>query len=301
MGRPRLDATAIETFITIAELGSFSKAADKLNVTQPSISSRLHRLEADLGIRLIDRSTHSISLTDAGQRFFQRTRPLLAELQSALDEFSTSRVSVRRLALAASPMIAATVLPTVLHRFRDSHPDVELVLRDASTAQALTDLADGLVDFAIMAWEGDDPRFQFHPLFTDACGVVAPNGHPLTQRPVVTLADLAGYDLVLPSSQVQLKLLLMREFQKQGLKIRQYLSASSVHTVLRMVEAGMGLSVVSRKVFSGARIDGLAMIPIEGSNIVRTFGILMLEGRRLSRVEQELCRHVSDVFSEISD
>ena len=135
----------LETFLTVAELGSFSRAAEMLGVSQPSITSRVQRLELSLGTTLLARTTRRIVVTDAGERLRTTADTALLDLRILLRTFRAEAETrkTHRMTLAATPLLAAVVLLPIIRRYMQSHAHADIKLHDVTVQQALAELTSG--------------------------------------------------------------------------------------------------------------------------------------------------------------
>ncbi|MBN9537218.1 MAG: LysR family transcriptional regulator [Alphaproteobacteria bacterium] len=163
----------LETFLAVAESGSFSRAAEMLGLSQPSITSRVQRLEDMLGMALFSRTTRRIALTDAGERLQTTGNATLRDLRILLDTFrGEAEIKKRRVTIAAPPMLSAVVLLPIIRRYMQSHGQTEVKLHDLPAGPALAELTDGTADMAIMVLDGHHPEFKFESLTIEECAVV---------------------------------------------------------------------------------------------------------------------------------
>ncbi len=142
----------LETFLIIAELGSFSKAAERLSLAQPSISNRVQRLERAVRTPLFERTARAVVLTPAGERLRARVEPIIHSLQSVIDEFcAEADTRSQSVVVATTPMLATVLLPPVINRFARSNPGTNVELRDQVTSELASQIRSGQVDFAVLA------------------------------------------------------------------------------------------------------------------------------------------------------
>ncbi|HEY3471189.1 MAG TPA: LysR family transcriptional regulator [Amycolatopsis sp.] len=178
-------------FLAVAEELHFGRAAERLHIVQPAVSQQVRRLERELGVELFGRTTRSVSLTEAGQRFLPHARAVLAAADRAADsvtEFCTSRSLLR---LGTSEGLGDR-LDGLLAAFARLAPEAQLELVHAPTAQRLQRVRDGSLDATIVRGDQPAPGLDFTPLWTDEVWVALPASHPLAEAEVVAFADLAG-------------------------------------------------------------------------------------------------------------
>ena len=192
-----IDLIELETFIAVAQAESFSAAAQRLHVTQPTVTGRIQRLEAALGAKLLRRTTRKVETTPQGALLLAESVQALSGLNRLVQSFrKKARQARQRVVIAATPTLAALTLPPIIQAYSERFPDVEIELRDLQHPAALAAVDDGSADLAVLALESDDARFRFQTLWTDDMLLVAPRGHPLAGAGSVGLKELAGQTLI---------------------------------------------------------------------------------------------------------
>lgn len=185
-------------FVAVAQTGSFTRAALRCHVSQPSLSQQIQKLEQALRQPLFHRLGRQVRLTEAGQRLLEYAVPILQKLDEAAQVLRTSQLAEHsRLALGAIPTIGPYVLPEVLPPWTQQFPHAELTIREDVTAALVTALAEGELDIALLALPLEDPRLEAEPLATEPLLLAVPPGHRLAERSLVTLDDLRDQRFIL--------------------------------------------------------------------------------------------------------
>ena len=292
----------LETFLTVAELGSFSRAAEMLGLSQPSVTSRVQRLEGMLGTALFSRTTRRIDLTDAGERLQTTGNATLRDLRILLDTFrSESEIKKRRVTIAAPPMLSAVVLLPIIRRYMQSHGQTEVKLHDLPAASALAELADGTADMAIMVLDGHHPECKFESLTVEECAVVTPLEHPLLEKKEVLFEDIVKYPLLIPDFYRALRDVFAAEFVKRHLRFEpmvQMNDVSNISTVIGMVAAGMGVTFVPRTLISRDQRGTVGMVQIKDFRLVRHYGIVTMRDKPMSATARSFARFVRGTIRE---
>ena len=276
----------LQTFLAVADAGSFSRAAERLNLSQPSISNRVRRLEEKLHLRLLDRTTRRVELTEPGRRLYVQACEALGGLRTLLREFDAETASrAREISVAATMMVATVALPPVLRRFQEAHPSLAVRLHDVTPGEALDQVADGRCDLAVMAQVGPRPNLRFEPLISDRCVVVTPLNHRLLGYEAAPLAEVLESPLLSPDGHVGLRRAISTEAEKRGLTLRlspEARDVQNVMTLLAMAAAGLGVCIHPRSLIPPELAPTIGVVPLADCEIVRTFGIVTAEGRPLS-------------------
>jgi LysR family hydrogen peroxide-inducible transcriptional activator len=232
-------------FVAVVEQGNFSRAAAQLHVAQPSLSQQIQKLEAELGQPLLDRLPRAVVPTEAGRRFFERARKILAEVSDAARCVTDSAEAVAgRVVIGAIPTIAPALLPGLIRCFTQQHPRVTVEVVEEVTDRLLLRLAEGGVDVALISDAHPLAAIHVEPLGDEPLRLAVPAAHPLAGRACVRWADLADQPaLVLDelhclAGQVQ-------EFcRAANLRWNVRFRGAHLGTILEMVAGGLGVSLV---------------------------------------------------------
>lgn len=242
----RLDLTSLELFVAVADERNIARAARRKNIAASAISKRILDLEHAYGASLFVRKSKGVDLTAAGEVLAGHARNLM-ELADRIGADMSSFASGMRgqVRLSANPSAITQFLPELLASFMERYPEVEVRLEEATTAQSLRLLEDGLADLGIVGWGADHPAMVYAPFRTDNLALVVPEGHPLAASgKAVPFARALDYDHVGLEfgSSIQARLEHAAVSAGQPLKIK--LRVSSFDGVRRMVETGIGLAVL---------------------------------------------------------
>jgi LysR family hydrogen peroxide-inducible transcriptional activator len=233
-------------FVAVAETGSFTQAAEREGVTQPTLSEQIIRLESKekgIGRRLFDRLGRKVVLTDSGQ-------VLLAHAQAILAAVGEAERAVRdsgeggRLRIGAIPTIAPFILPGAVLRFRKDHPAVHLQLKEDLTERLLADLLSGELDVGVMAMPIRDDRLHVEKLFAEPLVMALPSKHRLAAKAEVKLVDVVEEPFILLDDVHCFGDQVLSFCHRAGLEPRVVCRGEQIITLLAMVAAGQGVSVV---------------------------------------------------------
>lgn len=270
----------IAAFLAVAETGSFRAAAERLHLSQPAVSARVRQLEDHLRVDLFNRTTRSVSATPAGRRLLAAASRALGELEHLADELhDEAGLSRGRVAVAAIPSLAGTILPPAMGAFRRAYPGVTVELIEVLTRRTFEAVEQGTAALGLMS--GPMPRdpFDFEPLFDEPCVAVVPRDHPLAGRSRIALADLADTPLVCSPNGAGLRDTVEAAFRAQGLDFEVAHEANTFSTLVAMAEAGFGATFVPRVLRGKLDLSGCAVLSVAGAAVTRTVGIVSLRGR----------------------
>ncbi|WP_252152557.1 LysR substrate-binding domain-containing protein [Lelliottia nimipressuralis] len=258
----------MEQFIAVAEELHFHRAAERLNMSQPPLTSAIQKLEEDLGVALIERGNRVVRLTPAGEKFVSEARKTLRQAEKTLVstvDVAEGRTGLLRLGYVGSALYGR--LPDIIREFRASHPKVRLELLEATTAAQIAALRDGTLDIGVLIppLEKADDIEQIN-FDSDRLCIAIPKDHPFSNRSDLTLADLAGESFILwpmPEGK-SFHLQFIRLCAKAGFVPMITQEAHGMHAVLSLVSVGGGVSVVPQSM-SGFRGDRISYHPLSGA------------------------------------
>lgn len=268
--RARITLRRMEQFIAVAEELHFHRAAERLNMSQPPLTSAILKLEEDLGVTLIERGNRVLGLTPAGEKFVSEARKTLRQAEKTIVstvDVVEGRTGLLRLGYVGSALYGR--LPDIIREFRASHPKVRLELREATTAAQIAALRDGTLDIGVLIppLEKADDIEQVN-FDSDRLCIAIPKDHPFSKRSDLTLADLAGESFILwpmPEGR-SFHLQVIRLCAKAGFVPMITQEAHGMHAVLSLVSVGGGVSVVPQSM-SGFRGDRISYHPLSGAEI----------------------------------
>jgi len=267
----------LKAFALVVETGSFRAAADKLSVTQPSLSALIKDLEDDIGVALLERTTRSSGTTEAGRVFYEDIRGSLQQLEVSYRYVKeVGRGSRGRLSLAALPSLAAGIVTRAVGEFRRANPAVRIHLTERRNDKVLDAVRQGEVEVGIGSMWQTDEELEFQELFRDRMMFVAPAGHAIgTMRPTLKLAD--QFDLVLMRAGPT-------EFalRTSGTTRPVAFEVEHLATAIAMVRHGFGISILPSSVRAVMNMDGLVCREIEGNTATRRLGIVVRRGSQPS-------------------
>lgn len=255
--------------LTVARLGSFTRAAQELGLSQPALSRQIQSLEKHLGVRIFDRIGRSVRLTSVGEEMIARTGPLLEELSRVTFNLSaTGGGAAGRVRLGASESVAVHALPSILRSYLQQHKRVHLKLV-CHTSERLPDMvASGELDLAVSAIDFDVPDLQVHPLWEEDLVLVLPINHKARSR---NIASYLHEDFILLPPSTITRRLLDRALNEGGADLKIALEHASPEVIKAMVTAGLGLAILPEPcIRREIRRGELAAWPLTDLKVSRT-------------------------------
>ncbi len=277
----------LRAFVAVAEAHHFTRAADKLQLSQSTVSTLVRELEENLGLRLFDRHTRMLRLTPAGAEILPLARKALADLDSVIGSSNQLKTLGRgRVSVAASSLQAALMLPPLLREYALQYPGVRINLYDVSQLEVLEMVRAGEVDFGIGTESGSQHDLVARPLTHDAFMAVMPTDHPLVRKRDLTWRDLKGAPLIGPRPGNPLREQLDFALAREGITLTNVFEISVPLTILGMVESGLGIGILTSTGSRLALAMGLAVKKITGPVIKREISLLFHAERSLSPAAQ---------------
>lgn len=275
-----MDLATLNAFIAIAELGSFSEAAERLHLTQPAVSKRIASLEQQLNVRLFDRLGREVGLTEAGRALLPRAYQILNVLDDTRRALNNLSGEVGgRLTLATSHHIGLHRLPPLLRAFTRAYPQVALDIQFLDSEVAYEEVLHGRAELAVITL-APETREPVHAVavWDDPLDFVAAPEHPLARSGVIGLADVARHPAVFPGGNTFTHHIVRRLFEAQALTPNIAMSTNYLETIKMMVSIGLAWSVLPRTMLD----EQVARLPLPGIQLSRQLGYISHTERTLS-------------------
>ena len=262
-------------FVAVAEEGSFSRAAAREHVAQPSLSQQIQKLEAELDQRLFDRLSRTVVVTEAGKCLLEYARKILVEIAEArrcLDDLK--RDVAGRLTIGAIPTMAPYVLPKLIGKFQTSYPKVELEILEDTTESLALRLEDGTLDIAIMSTCEQSPALEPHLLGEEALLVLLPKQHRLAKKKNISWSDLKSEKFLLLHEVHCLSAQVCQLLAAHNLRPELALRGAQLATIAQMVATGMGVSFVPQMMVEHQLPSGCVALPLTPPAPIRELNLL---------------------------
>ncbi len=265
-----MDAQGLSAFIAVAETGSFSRAGDRLHLSQPAISKRIAALEASLDASLFDRIGRRISLTDAGAALLPHAQRVLHDIEDGRRALSMLDGRVGgRLSVGTSHHIGLHRLPPVLRTFTAKFPQVDLDLHFMDSEDACEGVLQGKLELGIVTLPLQPlQNLETRRVWRDPLAVVVSPSHPLAGKKRLKLADLDGFPAVLPDAQTYTYRIVTAALQAHGVSPRIRLATNYLETLKMLAAIGLGWSVLPRSMLD----DTLVALPLPELKMNRELG-----------------------------
>ncbi len=293
----------IQAFNAVSELGTFTKAAERLRVAQPALSQLVRELEAELGVRLLDRTTRRVELTEAGREFQGSAVKITSELDIAIENATLLAERKRgRVAVAAPPLLAAVILPPAIVALGSVYPGLQVSLLDARNEQIIDAVRYGKVDCGVGTFSSLEEGLERSPLARDRMMLFCRKNSPFANHTTIAWRELADQPFVTLTRDSGIRLLVEIGFEQAQVALKPSYEVTQITTALALVEAGLGLAVLptyARAVASGA----ILARPLVEPSISRDIVMIRPAGRSMSPalsafetlLKRNVRRHIPDI------
>ena len=289
----------LRAFVSIGRLGSFTKAADALHATQPALSAQIRDLEESLGVKLFDRSTRSVTLTQAGEDLLPVVDNVLGDLGSVVERArDVARRNTGRVTVAALPSLSATLMPEVVARMRALHPGIAIVIKDALAERIIGLIRSDEADLALTSAPPTDPQLQFMPLMKDRMVAVLPPAHPLVTAKAIRLVDLLDAPLVLMDRDSSVRRIVDAACASIGRLAAPAYEAAYMATAIGLVREGLGATLLPSSASELRATGDLVIRDLDAPRIERELGILKQRRRAYSPAAEALVEVLVNVAKD---
>lgn len=245
--RIKMEIHQLTYFVAVAETGSFSRAAERCNVTQPSLSQQIQKLEQELGTPLFDRLPRRVVLTDAGRALLPRAVSILAELQDIKHSMNQEADSSRgRLSVGFIPTIAPFVLPRVIKRFNQEFPEARLSVHEDLTEALVHDIVDGKLDVGITSTPIHNRLIRTEELLSEPLLVASSKANDIISRANIHVKELDKFPFIALSEVHCLGEQVQSFCYQQDLEMKIVCHTAQLSTVQNCVAMGLGVSLVPK-------------------------------------------------------
>jgi LysR family hydrogen peroxide-inducible transcriptional activator len=269
----------------IADTGNFSRAAERCQIAQPSLSQQVLKLEEELGTRLFDRLGRSIRLTEAGRAFIPRARAILEQTEAARSSAADQNTDFRgSVAVGVIPTVAPYLIPSYAARFAKRYPDAKLRIVEETTSVLVEGLRDLSLDVAILALPLRHKELELFPIRTEPLFAVLSSQHPLAAAKSLALRDLRGESFVMLRDGHCFRDLSIDTCTRARVTPNIVFESGQFSSLLGMVAAGVGVSLVPEMAID--RNVGCRYVRLSDVQATRTIVTAVLHGRSFNRVQQ---------------
>ncbi|MFO1352163.1 MAG: LysR family transcriptional regulator [Gammaproteobacteria bacterium] len=284
-------------FCYAMQTSSISKAAERMRLSQPSVSLQIQALEKELGVILFERRGPRIQPTPEGHILYDIALPLVEGFDGLTETFSALRGSLDQgeVNIAAGESTILYLLPNTVKRFAEHHPGIRVRFHNGPGLQGLRQLREDEADFAVGSFRGEPPDdISYQPIYSFAQELIAPADHPLARQQDIELADISPYKFILPPRHLNTFSMVEVAFQQLNLPLDVCLEAGGWEVIKEYVRMGIGISIVS----------GICLHPgepffrysLQRYFPKRTYGVIMRRGKFLSPQAKRFIEFIDPQF-----
>ncbi|WP_330509359.1 LysR substrate-binding domain-containing protein [Pseudomonas putida] len=296
-----MDVTQLKTLIHVAELGSLSKASDRLHVAQPALSRQIRQLEKELGVYLFERHGRGMEITAAGLEVLERATRIMNELESIRTSVAGGRAAFRGMvAIGTTPTIAEIVTVPLVKRISDTHPDLSIRFSSAFSGYLLDWLQRGELELAISYDPQPLNTLRIEPVMMENLVLVGPPDSGLNLDTAVPFAQLARESMVLPSPRHGLRKIMDQCALERGFKITTSVEADSFGAMIDLVRNGFGYTALPLASIYSRLSDGtLCAAPLVDPTPMRKLVLVLPADRQVSPATRYVGQTFVDIASEL--
>lgn len=275
-----MDTQLLEAFIAVAEAESFSKAAEKIHLTQSAVSKRIALLEEQLNCRLFDRIARSVALTEAGTALLPRANHILREIADTTQAMSDLSGDISgRLRLAISHHIGLHRLPPILKEFAQRYPEVTIDVDFMDSEKAYEGIFQGRFEVAVITLAPEPhPKIEAKVIWPDPLVFMVSDDHPLSHETTPTLENLRDYPAILPGLGTYTGRMTRALFEQRSVPLPPTMTTNYLETIKMMVSIGLGWSLLPQSMLD----PGIKILKVSGVEIQRELGYIHHREKSLS-------------------
>ncbi|MEN3930206.1 LysR family transcriptional regulator [Microvirga sp. W0021] len=291
----------IKSFLALARHLSFTRAAEELGISQPTLTVQIHQLEETLSVILFDRNRRQVRLTDVGRNLLEPLEQLLTDLDAVMN-FSNDRAQLRSgtVRIAAMPSISSSLIPKTIRIFQEKYPGVSVQIYDIDAEQIIEMVKLEQVDFGVGMKVLPDREIIIDEFLTEQLCVFFPEDHPLQSKKSgkITLKDCTEFPLILTNRSSSLRKMIDRELIESGLEVQIAQEANFMATALAMTRANIGITILPNSAIGNGSTKGLDYAPVHSPHLYRKIGIVQKQNKRLSPSASYFLKDLNAVAQE---
>jgi DNA-binding transcriptional LysR family regulator len=294
-----MDLRQLRYLVALADERHFTRAAAREHVAQPALSQQIRKLEEEVGVALVERTTRKVSITQAGELLVARARRILSECNAAHAELEALRgILTGHVSVGAMHTMGPIDVSLALAIFHQRHPGVELTVLEQSSEELAEMLRDDVLDLAYLSVTEriESHGLGLHQLVSEEIVVILPRPHPLGKRSGVRMSELAGEQFISYREGSRLRELLNRAGREAGFDPQVMLESNESRRIRRLVARGMGVAILPRSDTEGAGAD-VAVVKLDQPALTRDITLAWRQGRRHPPAVAEFIDLSRDLFS----
>ena len=297
-----MDIQHLQYFVAVAIHGSFTKAAQKLYVTQPTISKMIKNIEEELGVSLFDRSGKQIKLTDAGNVIFTQAQNIIKSFENLSDELDDlMSLKTGSIEIGLPPMIGSRFFPKIIQKFHKQYPNISLQVVEVGAKSVERDVSNGTLDLGVVVLPTKEDHFHAYSFVNEKLMLLVHPDHPLSQKDIVTLSELEEETFILFSKDFTLHDRIIEECVRVGFNPNIIYESSQWDFISEMVAANLGIALLPETVTRAVNSEKVRIIPLHEPVIPWHLAIIWRRDRYLSFAAREWLRFTKEFLGDPLD
>ncbi len=289
-----MELSQLRYAVAVAETGNFTRAAERSNISQPSLSQQILNLESEIGHKLFHRLGRKAVLTEAGATFLERARRILFEVENAAKELSDHPSLDRRITVGAVPTIMPYLVAPLISECRTKHPNLLIHAREDFRHSLVRGVVEGELDLAVVPLPLKDPRVSIEPLLTEPLLLVVGHNHPFSSRKEIDIADLAEETFVTMGDTSTLAAQIQGFFGDHNFVPKIGYRCAQVATLKLLVSMGLGISILPQVAHTHDDEGSLIYLHISGTAPTRELAVIRHLQRYQSRGAEQFLALLRD-------
>ncbi|SFE54842.1 LysR family transcriptional regulator [Alteribacillus iranensis] len=283
----------LEYFVAVCEELHFTRAAEKLGITQPSLSQQIRELEHEMGTPLFDRIGKKISITSSGKLLLEHSQKIFQELEEAHIAISElNGLQKGHIKIGSLLTVVNYLLPPTVIEFRSIYPGIKLSILGLRTVDIYSKLLEGDLDIGVVSLPVMDDRFEFISLYSEEISLAVSVNHELSNEDSLSLEILKTTDSILPPTHYYLRQAINESCKMLGFEPKPVLEMTTMESIINMVKQNVGVSVLPRPYLDYLKNKDIKIIPITAPAPTREIGIIYQKEKYLSLAVREFIKQL---------
>lgn len=292
-----MDIKQLHYFIAVSEQMNFSKAAERLHISQPSLSNAIKKLEQEIGSPLLERNTRNLQLTEAGELLFERAKVIVKNMEVLKIEMDEVIVhGTRDITIGVMESIKHW-LPKVIANYKKDYPHMKINLVDIlGSKRVKKSLKSYKTHLIITNQLMDDPELEVQTLYEERLVAVLPLHHPLAQKDTLTISDICEEPFIISTEGFQTRRDILTSFEQAGKNINIQFEIERFETAVSLVREHLGVTILPENYLQGPTAKTIVKKEIEGLNLSRNVYLVYLKNRHLPLAIRQLLKDIVQFF-----
>ncbi|MGY4796101.1 LysR family transcriptional regulator [Lysinibacillus sp. FSL K6-0057] len=292
-----MDIKQLHYFIAVSEQMNFSKAAERLHISQPSLSNAIKKLEQEIGSPLLERNTRNLQLTEAGELLFERAKVIVKNMEVLKIEMDEVIVHGTKDITIGGMESIKHWLPKVIANYKKDYPQMKIHLVDILGSKRVKKSLKSYKTHVIITNQlMDDPELEVQTLYEERLVAVLPLHHPLAQKEVLTISDICEEPFIISTEGFQTRRDILTSFEQAGKNINIQFEIERFETAVSLVREHLGVTILPENYLQGPTAKTIVKKEIEGVNLSRNVYLVYLKNRHLPLAIRQLLKDILQFF-----